>query len=64
MDIKKQNVPNQPLSEAELEQVNGGQSTSNKTYACYICGQVFDDYHVYCRHLGAVHNIKRTAGIC
>ena len=24
MDIKKQNVPNQPLSEAELEQVNGG----------------------------------------
>ena len=24
MDIKKQNVPNQPLSEAELELVNGG----------------------------------------
>ena len=24
MDIKKHNVPNQPLSEAELEQVNGG----------------------------------------
>ena len=24
MDIKKQNVPNQPLSEAELEQENGG----------------------------------------
>lgn len=24
MDIKKQNVPNQSLSEAELEQVNGG----------------------------------------
>ena len=24
MDIKKQNVPNQPLNEAELEQVNGG----------------------------------------
>ena len=24
MDIKKQNVPNQSLNEAELEQVNGG----------------------------------------
>ena len=24
MDIKRQNVPNQSLSEAELEQVNGG----------------------------------------
>ena len=41
MDIKKQNVPNQPLSEAELELVNGGQSENKAIRVCTFCKKEF-----------------------
>ena len=44
MDIKKQNVPNQPLSEAELEQVNGGMDSTMGP----ICGhRITEPLNVY-----------------
>ena len=73
MDIKKQNVPNQPLSEAELELVQGGLSLHRpalgpydrecgnealgEILSCQICGE---KVIAYCMtgHLNRVHGIK------
>ena len=73
MDIKKQNVPNQPLSAAELEQVQGGLSShrpalgpydrecgneaQGEILSCQICGEKVIAYCMT-RHLNKVHGIK------
>ena len=72
MENKEQDMQKQPLSEQELDEVNGGLSVSRpalnpnhreggnaaqgEVLSCQICGEKVMAYNMY-RHLNKVHGI-------